>query len=185
MNRFIFRIKEFFHRLPKPLSFLPALCILYIIFIFSSQNGDDSAQVSRSVGEILVTAFNDIFKLNLNASQIVYHSESLQTLIRKTAHITEYFLLALSIAFPLHVYRLRGARLLLATGISSVVFAGLDELHQSFVSDRISSLSDVGIDSIGVLLGILAILLYRHIQHRKTMSQPAQRDASAQQPSGS
>lgn len=176
------KIKNLFRRLPKPLSFVPAMCILYIIFVFSAQNGDDSAVVSRSVGELLVTAFNDILKLNLSASQIVYHSESLQTLIRKTAHITEYFLLALSIAFPLYVYRMRAVRLLLVTGISSVIFAGLDELHQSFVSDRIASLSDVGIDSIGVLLAILALLLGNHIHHKTVTGQQRVCSTSPQEP---
>lgn len=180
MNNFVSAIKKFFRRLPKPFSFVPALCILYIIFVFSAQNGDDSAVVSRSVGELLVTAVNNILNLNLNDSQIVYHSESLQTLIRKTAHVTEYFLLALSIAFPLYVYRLRGIWLLLASGISSVAFAGLDELHQSFVSDRIASLSDVGIDSIGVLLGIVLIALCGCIRRRKASVQPALPDVPAQ-----
>lgn len=180
MKSFMLKIKNFFCRLPRPFAFVPALCVLYIIFIFSAQNGDDSAVVSRSVGELLVTAVNDILRLHLSPSQILYHSESLQTLIRKTAHITEYFLLALSIAFPLHVYRMRRVLLLIVMYISTVVFAGLDELHQFFVSDRLASLTDVGIDSIGALLAVLVLLLCSYLRRRSSRASSALQAASGQ-----
>ena len=41
--------------------------------------------------------------------------------------MTEYFLLALCVSFPLYVYGVRGIWLLLLAGIICVGFAGLDE----------------------------------------------------------
>mgnify|MGYP001638663077 FL=1 len=71
--------------------------------------------------------------------------------------MTEYFLLAVAISFPLYVYGVRGIWLVILAGIICVGFAGLDEYHQSFVADRGPSLRDVGIDSIGALIGILMV----------------------------
>ena len=76
-------------------------------------------------------------------------------LVRKSAHFTEYFVLAVTVALPLYVYRIRGIFLFFTGGIFCVLFALLDEYHQSFVSGRGASLKDVGIDSLGALFGIL------------------------------
>ena len=71
--------------------------------------------------------------------------------------MTEYFLLAIAISFPLYVYRVRGIWLMLLAGIVCVGFAGLDEYHQSFVANRGPSVRDVGIDSIGAFIGIILV----------------------------
>ena len=77
--------------------------------------------------------------------------------VRKAAHMTEYFLLAIAISFPLYVYGVRGIWLMLLAGIVCVGFAGLDEYHQSFVDARTPAVKDVGIDSIGAFIGILLV----------------------------
>ena len=77
--------------------------------------------------------------------------------MRKAAHMTEYFLLAIAISFPLYVYGVRGIWLMLLAGIVCVGFAGLDEYHQSFVGGRTSAIKDVGIDSSGAFIGILLV----------------------------
>ena len=69
--------------------------------------------------------------------------------------MTEYFLLAISVSFPLYVYGVRGIWLPLLAGMICVGFAALDEYHQSFVAGRGPSKKDVGIDSIGVFAGII------------------------------
>ena len=74
--------------------------------------------------------------------------------------MTEYFLLAVAISFPLYVYRIRGIWLFLLAGIFCVGFAGLDEYHQSFVGGRGPSVRDVCIDSSGALIGIILVQLF-------------------------
>lgn len=71
--------------------------------------------------------------------------------------MTEYFLLAVAISFPLYVYGVRGIWLMILAGIVCVGFAGLDEYHQSFVDSRTPSVKDVGIDSIGAMIGVLLV----------------------------
>jgi len=70
------------------------------------------------------------------------------TILRKGAHMTEYAILAL-----LLVRAVGREAPALALG---VVYAASDELHQSFVRGRHASPVDVAIDSVGLLLGVLA-----------------------------
>ncbi len=68
--------------------------------------------------------------------------------LRKGAHTTEYAILAV-----LLVRALGREAPALAAG---VVYAATDELHQHFVRGRHASPIDVGIDTVGLLLGLLA-----------------------------
>ena len=83
--------------------------------------------------------------------------------VRKLAHMTEYCILAITISLPLYVYGLRGFPLLLLAGIICVGFAATDEYHQSMVANRGPSITDVGIDSIGALIGITLVRLFSWI----------------------
>ncbi len=171
MKYVLLTIKKLFRYLLKPLSFVPALCMMYLIFSFSAQDGAQSSQLSSLVGSKLLTQANHILDLEMDAAQIAHYTAALQFYIRKMAHITEYFLLAVSVALPLYVYRVRGFWLLLVAGIFCVGFAGLDEYHQSFVSGRSASLRDVGIDSIGIFAGIYITRIFGFIG-RKTIFAP-------------
>jgi len=166
-------MKRFFIFLLKPLSFLPALAIMYLIFTFSGQEGDISSHLSYRVSHQIVTIGNQILDKDLSDEQIDYYSEKIHAPVRKLAHISEYFILAVAVSFPLYVYRLRGFPLLLLAGSLCVGFAFLDEYHQSFVAGRSPSVRDVMIDSIGIFLGIMVVrivcwsFLPRHKKHRR------------------
>jgi len=70
------------------------------------------------------------------------------TLLRKGAHMTEYAVLALLLARAL-------GREAPAFALG-VLYAASDELHQAFVRGRHASPVDVAIDSVGLLIGLLA-----------------------------
>ena len=76
--------------------------------------------------------------------------------------MTEYFILAVCISFPLYVYGLRGFWLFLFAGLFCVAFACTDEFHQSFVAGRGPSKKDVAIDSAGALFGIILVQIFCH-----------------------
>ena len=64
-------------------------------------------------------------------------------------------LLAITVAFPLYVYGLRGFPLVIIAGAICVGYACLDEYHQSFIAGRSPQKKDIIIDSCGVLAGVI------------------------------
>ena len=75
--------------------------------------------------------------------------------LRKCAHVTEYAILAFLLR--------RALGRDLPAFLFGVAYAASDELHQRFVPGRHASPVDVGIDAIGLGLGILA---YRRLESR-------------------
>ena len=164
-------IKKLLRYLLKPLSFLPAIVVMYLIFSFSSQDGVSSARLSRMVSEKVVVTADQVLEKGWSAEQIAAYTEQIHYYVRKTAHVTEYFVLAVTVAFPLYVYGIRGLWLVLLAGVFCVSFAGLDEYHQSFVAGRGPSARDVAVDSMGILPGILLVRIVGFIG-RKTIFRP-------------
>jgi VanZ family protein len=86
----------------------------------------------------------------------------IQVAIRKTAHMTEYGILA---AFVFSAWRRSSGkapwswdrRHALGTWSLCVAYAALDELHQASVPSRTGSVTDVGWDALGaaLLIGVL------------------------------
>ena len=100
----------------KPLSFIPALLLMYMIFTFSSQTGDVSGQLSYKVSCKIVEAGDYILDANLDDWQIDEWANKINFITRKLAHMTEYFALAIAVSFPLYVYGLHGFMLMLVAG---------------------------------------------------------------------
>ena len=153
---YIYRMKVLITLL-KPLSFLPAILMMFIIYSFSAQTGEVSGELSYKISYQIVETKNEILDLGNSYDELAYEANQIHYYVRKAAHMTEYFLLAIAISFPLYVYRVRGIWLMLLAGIVCVGFAGFDEYHQSFVQGRGPSYTDVGFDSIGAFFGILLV----------------------------
>lgn len=141
----------------KPLSFLPALFMMYLIYSFSAQSGEISGNLSYTVSCKIVELGDRALDVGLDEEQISYYAARIEYPVRKLAHMTEYFCLAVAVSFPFYVYGLRGFPLILVAGLICVGFAAGDEYHQSFVDGRGPSKKDVMIDSIGVFAGIITV----------------------------
>lgn len=148
-------MKTFLRILLKPMSFLPAILVMALIFRFSAQTGTESAKLSSKVSRYVVTGTEHVFGIRFTQEQMEQAVEQIHHYVRKLAHMTIYFVLAVSVAFPLYVYGVRGIWLMLIAGMVCIGYAGLDEYHQSFVAGRGPSVNDVAIDGIGVFLGII------------------------------
>ncbi|HEX3817160.1 MAG TPA: VanZ family protein [Chthoniobacterales bacterium] len=105
--------------------------------------------------------------------------EHIHLLVRKAAHVTEYAILT-----GLLFRALRGlvggfgTRAALAF-LPALIFAPLDEYHQSFVPSRTASLGDVFIDYGGALVGILICRgIHRALQRRKSLPDKQRMEAS-------
>lgn len=161
----------------KPLSFIPALIIMYCIYSFSAQDGTTSSQLSFRFSHKIVTTVDRVFDFDLTEAQIDKGIDKIHYYIRKTAHFTEYFILGVSIALPLYVYGIRGIWLMLTALILCTGFACLDEYHQLFVRGRAASTKDVLIDSLGSLSGIICTRIIGYI-FRKSFFDPIFRKES-------
>lgn len=164
-------IKYLLRFLIRLLSFIPAIIMMYIIFSFSAQDGITSSNLSYRVSHDLISVADRALDLELTERQISRCISRIHFYVRKFAHFSEYFLLAVSIAIPLYVYGIRGIWLVLTAEILCAGFAGLDEFHQLFVKGRGASIRDVLIDSCGALIGILFVRIFGYT-FRKTIVEP-------------
>ena len=155
MNYFSLFVKKTLRYLLKPLSFIPAFCMLYFILYMSSQEGTASGSMSYEVSKTLILLYNKICSGELSNEMLNELIHQIHPFIRKTAHFTEFFVLALTVALPLYVYKIRGIFLIILGELFCVGVAFLDEYSQSFVAGRNPSYRDVMIDSGGALCGIL------------------------------
>ena len=87
-----------FRFLLKPLSFVPALCVMYMIFSFSAQTADESGQLSMLVSEKVVLLLGKLTSGNLDTAQVGVYVDEIHFLVRKMAHFSEYFLLGLTLS---------------------------------------------------------------------------------------
>ena len=113
MNYFSLFVKKTLRYLLKPLSFVPAFCMLYFILYMSSQEGTASTTMSYEVSKTLVLMYNKLFSKGLSNEMLNNLIYELHPFIRKTAHFTEFFVLAVTVAFPLYVYKIRGIFLII------------------------------------------------------------------------
>ncbi len=153
------------------LSALPALGMMTVIFIFSSKNAEQSNAASSPFAETALRAYEGLFGNNLlqeNKFSFIHH------LVRKAAHMTEYGILAMLIAFHLKVCKVSGWKLFGISSAASIGYAATDEFHQLFVPGRSGQLSDVMIDGAGAVLGAaffyLATQIYSAKRHKNNPS---------------
>ncbi len=158
----------------KPFSFLPAIALMYMIYAFSAQDAEASSQLSYQVSYEIVETTDNIFEVGLDDWQLANWAHRINGVTRKLAHMTEYFLLAIAVSFPLYVYGVRGIWLMLLAGLICVGFACTDEFHQSFVEGRGPSKRDVLIDSFGVFWGIVLVRIIGW-SGRKTIFRPSKK----------
>lgn len=89
--------------------------------------------------------------------------------VRKTAHFLEYFILGYSLFFTAGLKYSGYRQLLLAWGTGSA-YAVTDEIHQMFSPGRSCEITDMLIDSAGVMSGVLIAKLVS--RKKQTTHQP-------------
>jgi VanZ family protein len=91
--------------------------------------------------------------------------------IRKAMHVLEYGVLALlwyrALRPPQGNWK---AQVGLIAFALSAAFAGVDEFHQTFVPSRTGQLVDVGWDSLGAALALIAHYVFQRIRGRGSSS---------------
>jgi VanZ family protein len=142
--------------LDRRLSWLPPVAWMTLIWRMSadSSSGVKSLRIARGIWAWLLTPLTGLKPTypDLSVTDAVF---------RKLCHVGEYAILAgllyvaLALASPL------GDRKALRrwTVLLTILWAGVDELHQSFVPGRAAHLTDIVIDGAGALVAVGFIAL--------------------------
>lgn len=140
-----------------------------LIFIMSSMPGEESTDLSN----IFLRLGNRFLLWIAPGTSLAFRS----FLVRKAAHVTEYLILEILMVFTLREW-IRSKNkdvmrksfyfeLLLLPFLLGIAYAGSDEFHQYFISERSAQWKDVMIDSIGLFLGLLLSWLILNILYRR------------------
>ncbi|MCR8635912.1 VanZ family protein [Paenibacillus radicis (ex Xue et al. 2023)] len=157
---------------------VPTLIVMAVIFVLSSQSYEQQSIKTQLTLAVHRTILNDY----LSSIQIHYGSLTidgykdgpggvLEFILRKLAHVIEYFLLSITLLRGIRcTTKLRLSNAIMITVLISVSFAITDEIHQLYSIDRGSRPQDIVIDSLGVLIGILAYGLVAKRKKRRLVN---------------
>jgi VanZ family protein len=131
--------------------------VAWLVFIsFASTDSFSAANTSRIIGPVVLWLFPNTSP----ETMLVIH-----LIVRKIAHFTEYAILAYLAArtFRTSPKQSLATRWFLISLVIIIIYALVDEYHQSFVPSRTASIYDSLIDMSG---GLVTLLVLRHRQNR-------------------
>ena len=133
------------------------LILLTLAFIWGNSLRTGEASQETSTG--ILDCINYFLNLGEAEAAIAHH------LIRKAAHFTEFACLGALLVWRAHLNEEKPP---IALPVLLGMAAGLvDESIQLFTPDRGPSLTDVWLDTSGVLAGVLLLLLGQHLKKKK------------------
>ena len=152
-----------------------SLIWMVIIFMFSSETAEESSELSDGMCFKLCSFFIEDFEAMSEEEQIECIGKYTYPL-RKGAHMSEYFLLALLLAgvfLPVKkgddgicIFNKKKGYIL--SFIITGLYACSDEYHQLFVPGRAGRITDVLIDSAGAIIGLLLLYFILNKKYKKT-----------------
>lgn len=126
-----------------------------IIFGFSSQDGKESGNISKKITEQIVKRIPQIQEKEQEEKEIIINR--IEKVIRKIAHFSIYTVVGILVMALISTYQIKEKNRIIISTIIGIIYACSDEIHQSFVPGRSPMITDVMIDTMGVILGILLI----------------------------
>ena len=143
------------------------IAIMAFIFFQSALPADLSSEESGRVVDLIVRLFQGVAPID---------REPLVFIVRKGAHFTEYMILGGFLVpavkewmavdtTPVPVVRER-----ITAWLAGTLYAVTDEIHKSYVPGRSWGLRDMGIDSCGVLAGVLVVSLVIWFKEHRSLN---------------
>lgn len=139
----------------KVICWILAVCWMVVIFSFSARTAELSTQDSTTVGMWLGKVFVPGFSEWDEQKQTEF-ADKIDHPVRKAAHASEYAVLGFLLAGGISDSSKKRLYCIGVPWAFGVAYAVSDELHQIFVPGRSGQATDVMIDSLGVLTGVLA-----------------------------
>lgn len=142
---------------------ITALITIFVtIFGFSNQNAETSSGLSRKVTNFVVEIIPSIKNMPEPEKENVV--DRVESIVRKIAHYSIYTLVGVLLMGLMSTYKIKEFDRIAVSLIIGVIYASTDEIHQVFVPGRGPLITDVILDSMGVLTGIcIALLAYKVI----------------------
>ena len=167
----------------KVLLLLLTVGMMVLIFVFSAEPAVESDRTSGFLVDlVLYTACPNYDTLSPDAQLAVYNT--LQHLVRKAAHFTEFALLGFFLRLCLESWFPK-ARLSLWAWLGGTLYAVTDEIHQLSVDARSGQFQDVLLDSCGVLAGVIVgWVILTLLRRRRESRLPLRGNRCERQPSG-
>ncbi len=135
------------------------------IFFQSALPADLSSRESGRVVDLLVRLFQGIMPID---------RQTMVFIVRKGAHFAEYTILggflvpAVTEWMAVDTTSVPAAMERIISWLVGTLYAVTDEIHQYFVPGRSCELRDIGIDSCGVLAGVLVVSLLMRSKERRS-----------------
>ena len=138
------------------ISALLVIAVAFIIFYLSGQTATESSKTSDS----LIDMIADLLGLSFSES-----------FIRTLAHFCEYALFGF-LAFNLY-FAIKDKPKPLLSILLSIGYAVTDEIHQLFVPGRAFQLTDLAVDTAGIILGAAIFFVFytiiNNIKNKQTL----------------
>lgn len=149
----------------RSILFCLLILIMLIIFSFSNQKGSDSNKTSDIFTGAVIDKVTNV--ANKEISEQKRNSLILKSrlIVRKSAHFFLYFVLGGVVYLLLKSYNIK--RSFLISIAICFIFAGTDEIHQSFLADRTASFGDCIIDTLGSTASIFILKIIEKKKKRK------------------
>lgn len=133
------------------------ITIFTTIFGFSNQDSETSGGISQKVAEYVTKYIPSIQEMEESQKEEVI--DKIETVIRKIAHFSIYTLVGILLMSLMCTYKIKEIDKIGISLIIGIIYAISDEIHQAFIPGRGPQLTDVILDSMGVLTGIFISML--------------------------
>lgn len=160
----------------KIISTIFVLVWMITVFIFSSQDGTQTLNTSGAFIYAIESTVNSsdtsqVESYNSNKTDTVNtqdnekynYSQELQTFVRKNAHYFLYTIGGIILSVFFYAFFRQNNKIYLFAILTGMLYAMSDEFHQRFVAGRTSRITDVGIDTLGVITGTILVMIFINI----------------------
>lgn len=153
----------------RTLLIILTVTVMAVIFILSADNADESNAKSDLISDSII--YNILASFELTEEEIEKLLDNCVVVVRKTAHFAEYAVLGFLLYAVCASFFIPVVRSALLSFVMGTLYAVSDEIHQYFVPGISCQISDMLLDSAGVICGICALMLMlwfiRRIKNKK------------------
>ena len=144
---------------------ITALITIFVtIFGFSNQDAEKSGGLSQKVTNFVVELIPRIKYMPEQEKENIVNR--IEKIIRKLAHFSIYTIVGILLMSLMSTYNFKELDKIAISLIIGIIYASTDEIHQAFIPGRGPLITDVILDSIGVLTGIfIAMFIFTIIKY--------------------